>query len=196
MKVLVACEFSGVVRDAFIRKGHDAMSCDLLPSESDFGPHYQGDVRDILYDGWDMLIAHDPCTYQCNSGVRWLKKDKTRWNLLDESCDFTKELLSAPIKKIARENPIPHKYAIKRIGRRYDQIIQPWMFGHPESKATCLWLDGLDELEETDNVREKFLTLPKSEAQRIHYLPPSQDRAKLRSTTFPGIAEAMADQWG
>lgn len=195
MRVLIACEFSGRVRDAFTAKGHYAMSCDLLPTESD-GLHYQGNVLDVLYDGWDMLIAHDPCTYQCNSGVCWLHRDPDRWALLDNSCDFTKKLLDAPIKKIVRENPIPHKYAIARIGRKYDQIIQPWMFGHPESKATCLWLKGLPPLVETDNVYEQYKALPKSEAQKMHWLPPSKDRAKLRSTTYPGIASAFANQWG
>ena len=141
MRVLVACEFSGRVRDAFIKRGHDAWSCDLLPTDVP-GPHIQGDVLEVLENGWDMLIAHDPCTYQCNSGVCHLyNKDgtlsKKRWESLDESCEFTRKLLKAPIKRIARENPIPHKYAVQRIGKKYDQIIQPYQFGHPERKATC-----------------------------------------------------------
>jgi hypothetical protein len=195
MKVLIACEFSGIVRDAFRAKGHDAWSCDLLPTERE-GPHIQGDVLEILDDGWDLMIAHDPCTYQCNSGVCWLYKQQGRWALLDKSCEFTKKLLNAPIPKIARENPIPHKYALERIGRKYDQIIQPHQFGHPERKATCLWLENLPKLEPTKDVRAEMEALPKSTAQRIHYTSPSPDRWKLRSTTFQGIANAMAEQWG
>ncbi len=195
LRVLVACEFSGIVRNAFNKRGHDAVSCDLLPTESP-GPHIQGDVLEILDQGWDMMIAHDPCTYQCNSGVCWLHKDPNRWQLLDESCVFTNKLLSANIPKIARENPIPHKYAVTRLVKKYDQIIHPFMFGHPERKATCLTLIGLPKLKETNNVKAEMLLLPKSQAQRIHYLSPSKDRAKLRSITFPGIAEAFADQWG
>ena len=187
MKVLIACEFSGIVRDAFIAKGHDAVSCDLLPTERP-GPHIQGDVLEILDDGWDMMIAHDPCTYQCNSGVRWLHTNFSRWQLLEDSCEFTKKLLGAPIEKIARENPIPHKYALERIGCKYDQIIQPWQFGHPETKATCLWLQNLSKLEPTDIV--------KGREQRIWKMGPSKNRSKNRSRTFPGIANAMADQWG
>lgn len=197
MKVLVACEFSGIVRDAFIAKGHQAVSCDLLPTERP-GPHIQGDVLEILYGSrltrqmgiykWDMLIAHDPCTYQCNSGVRWLYERLSRWDLLDESCELTKKILNAPIEKIARENPIPHKYAVQRIGRKYDQIIQPWQFGHPETKATCLWLQNVDPLEPTNIVEGR--------EQRIWKMSPSKDRGKLRSETFPGIAKAMAEQWG
>jgi hypothetical protein len=195
MRVLVACEYSGRVRDAFIAKGHDAMSCDLLPTDVP-GPHYQGDVRDILNDGWDMMIAHPECTYLTNSGVCWLHKDESRWAKLDEGAEFFKTLLDAPIEKKCIENPIPHKYAVERIGRKYDQIVQPWMFGHPERKATCFWLRGLNPLVETNNVREEMLLLPKNRQQRLHYLPPSKDRWKIRSTTYQGIADAMAEQWG
>ena len=187
MRVLIACEFSGIVRDAFIARGHDAVSCDLLPTERP-GPHIQGNVLEVLYDGWDMLIAHDPCTYQCNSGVRWLHEDVDRWQLLDYSCTFTKKLLAAPIGKIARENPIPHKYAIQRIGRKYDQIIQPWQFGHGETKATCLWLKGLPKLVPTNVVDGR--------AGRVFREPPSPDRWKNRSRTLQGVADAMAEQWG
>lgn len=196
MKVLVACEYSGVVRDAFIRKGHNAISCDLLPSESDFGPHYKGDVFDIIDNGFDLMIAHPPCTYLTNSGVTWLHKDIKRWPLLFDGAEFFKRLLDANIPRIAIENPIMHKYARQLIGKDKSQLIQPWMFGHAESKATCLWLKGLPPLKETNNVKEEFLKLPKNQAQRLLYLPPSKDRWKIRSTTFQGIADAMAEQWG
>lgn len=200
MRVLIACEFSGVVRRAFRAKGHDAWSCDLIPSADNSPYHIQGNVLLILNQGWDMMIAHDPCTYQCNSGVCHLyNKDGSlnteRWRYLDKSCVFTRKLFDAPIKKIARENPIPHKYAVERIGRKYDQIVQPWMFGHPECKATCFWLFGLPKLKPTNNVKEQMLKLPRNLQQRLHYLSPSEDRAKIRSTTFQGIADAMAEQW-
>ena len=195
MKVLVACEYSGTVRDAFLRRGHDAVSCDLLPTDSP-GPHYQGSVTDILADGWDLMIAHPPCTYMTNSGVTWLHKDPARWALLDEAAKFFSELLNAPIPRIAIENPIMHKHAKERIGNiKQTQVIQPWMFGHTEQKATCLWLKGLQALTPTNNVKEEMLKLPARERQRLHYLPPSADRWKLRSTTYKGIAEAMATQW-
>ena len=196
MRVLVACEFSGAVRDAFLRGGHDAMSCDLLPTDSP-GPHYQGDVGDVLGAGWDLMIAHPPCTYLTNSGVTWLHRDSTRWAKLDEAARFFKMLLDAPIAAIAIENPIMHKYAKARIGNvKQSQVIQPWMFGHPESKATCLWLKNLPLLKQTNNVKEEMLKLPDSQRQRLHWLPPSADRWKLRSMTYPNIAQAMADQWG
>jgi len=194
MNVLVACEYSGVVREAFAKQGHTAISCDILPSEKP-GWHYQGDVLDILTYGWDLMIAHPPCTYLANSGVSWLHKKPGRWELLDEGAAFFKALLDAPIFRICIENPIPHKYAIERIGRKYDQLIQPYQFGHPETKATCLWLKNLKPLEETNNVKYMKELLPDSEWQRGHYLPPSKDRAKERARTFEGIAEAMAKQW-
>jgi len=186
MRVLVACEYSGIVRDAFINKGHDAMSCDLLPTESP-GPHYQGDVMDIINDGWDMLIGHPPCTYLCNSGVRWLHKREGRWGDMRKGTEFFKALLNADIPKICIENPIPHKYAVEIIGRKYNQIVQPWQFGHGETKATCLWLKNLESLQPTDIV--------KGRKQRLHRLPPSKERAKLRSLTYKGIAKAMSEQW-
>lgn len=196
MKVLVACEYSGRVRDAFIRRGHEAMSCDILPTDS-LGPHYQGDVKNILGDNWDLMVAHPPCTYMTNSGVTWLHKDPTRWAKLDDAAAFFKMLLDAPIEKIAVENPIMHKYAKERIGGvKQTQVIQPWMFGHTEQKATCLWLKNLPPLVPTNDVKAEMLQLPDNERQRLHYLPPSADRWKLRSTTYMGIAEAMADQWG
>lgn len=196
MKVLVACEFSQIVTKAFRDKGHDAYSCDLLSTEGNPKWHIQGDVLEILDDGWDMMIAHDPCTYQCNSGVCWLHTEEGRWRLLDKSCEFTKKLLNAEIEKICRENPIPHKYAIQRIGRKYDQIIHPYQFGHPERKATCLWLQNLSLLEPTNDVKAEMEKLPKSQAQRIHYMNPSKNRGHERSRFLVGPANAMAEQWG
>ena len=188
MKVLVACEYSGRVRDAFIRKGHDAMSCDLLDTDVP-GPHYIGNVLDIIDRDWDLMIAHPPCTYLANSGVRWLHSQEGRWQKMEESALFFKALWEADIPKICVENPIPHSYAVKAIGgMKYTQKIQPWQFGHGETKATCLWLKGLPPLVPTDIVDGR--------EQRILNLPPSKDRWKIRSTTFLGIAAAMADQWG
>jgi hypothetical protein len=205
MRVLVACEYSGIVRDAFIAKGHEAMSCDILPTDRpnwtydpltdirthhpERGQHYKGDVLDIIYDGWDLMIAHPPCTYLTNSGVRWLHTQPGRWDQLRLAGEFFNRLLDAPIPRICIENPIPHKYAIECMnGRKYTQIIQPWQFGHGETKATCLWLKGLPKLQPTDIVDGR--------EQRIWKLPPSEDRWKIRSTTYQGIADAMADQWG
>lgn len=196
MKVLISCEYSGRVRDAFTAMGHDAMSCDLLPSDTE-GKHYEGDVTDLLNDGWDMMIAHPPCTYLTNSGVSWLHKKPERWAKLDDGAAFFKTMLDAPIHKICVENPIMHKYAIKRIGNtKQTQLVQPWMFGHLEQKATCLWLKNLPMLKPTNDVKQQMLKLPDRERQRLHYLPPSADRWKLRSKTYQGIATAMADQWG
>lgn len=196
MKVLVACEYSGRVRDAFIDKGHDAISCDLLPSDAS-GPHYQGGVMDIINDGFDLMIAHPPCTYLANSGVQHLHRDAKRWPELFEGADFFKNLLDADIPKIAIENPIMHKYGRQLIGGvKQNQVVQPWWFGHTEQKATCLWLKGLPLLQKTNDVKIEMMKLPKKERQRLHYLPPSADRWKLRSATYQGLADAMAEQWG
>lgn len=181
LRVLVACEYSGAVRDAFIARGHDAMSCDLLPSEVP-GPHYQGDVRDVLDDGWDLMIAHPPCTHLAVSGARWFK-DKQQEQA--EALAFVRLLLSAPIPRIALENPV--SVISSRIARPA-QTIQPWQFGHGECKATCLWLINLPPLVPTNIVEGR--------EQRIHRLPPGPDRWRERSRTFQGIADAMADQWG
>lgn len=189
MKVLVACEFSGIVRNAFIAKGHDAVSCDLLPTERP-GQHYQCDIFDVLYKyTWDLLVAHPPCTRLCNSGVMWLER-RNLWEDMRKGAKFFERLMcsEAVIPRVCIENPIPHKYAVAAIGRKYTQIIQPWQFGHGETKATCLWLSGLPKLSPTNIVEGR--------EQRLHRLPPSKDRAKLRATTFQGIANAMADQWG
>lgn len=196
MRILVACEYSGRVREAFRKLGHDAWSCDLLPSDDNSPYHIQGDVLEQLDKGWDLMIAHPPCTYLANSGVSWLYKQEGRWENMKEGAEFFKLLLDAPIPKIAVENPIMHKYAVEIIGRRQDQSIQPYEFGHLERKATCLWLKGLPKLQSTNNVKEEMLKLPKNIQQRLHYLPPSKDRWKLRSTTYQGIADAMASQWG
>jgi hypothetical protein len=181
MRVLVACEYSGRVRDAFRALGHDAMSCDLLPTEVQ-GPHYEGDVFDIIDDGWDLMIAHPPCTHLAVSGARWFK-DKVAEQA--EALAFVRRLLDAPIPMIALENPI--SIISSRI-RRPDQIIQPWQFGHGETKATCLWLKGLRLLEPTNVVDGR--------EARVHKMPPSPDRWKERSRTYEGIAAAMAAQWG
>jgi len=195
-KVLIACEFSGVVRNAFRKRGFDAWSCDLLPAEDGSKHHIQDNVLNILEDGWDLMIAHPPCTYLANSGVRWLWQDsrymtaETRWEKLYESAKFFKQLLHAPIPHIAIENPIPHKYALQIIGVKYTQIIQPYQFGEPYSKATCLWLKNLPKLKPTK-------IIPKNQVkQQVWKEPPSPERWKNRSRTYKGIAEAMAEQWG
>ena len=183
MRVLVACEYSGRVRDAFTALGHDAMSCDLLPTDA-FGKHYQGDVFDIINDGWDLMIAHPPCTHLAVSGARHFAA-KQASGIQQEALAFVQRLLNAPIAKIALENPI--SIISSRI-RKPDQIIQPWQFGHGETKATCLWLKGLPLLKPTNIVEGR--------EAKVHKMPPSPDRWKLRSTTYQGIANAMAQQWG
>lgn len=196
MRVLVACEYSGTVREAFAARGHDAWSCDIIPTDRP-GNHYQGDVTDILGDGWDLLIGHPPCTYMTNSGVVWLHRDPSRWQKLDDAAAFFLALWNAPIPRIALENPVMHKYAKERIGGLVQaQTVQPWMFGHTEQKATCLWLKGLPLLMPTKDVKAEMMRLPANQRQRLHYLPPSEDRWKLRSKTYQGLADAMADQWG
>lgn len=195
MRVLVGCEFSGKVRDAFIKSGHDAISCDLRPTESK-GPHYQGDLFDIIEDGFDLGIFHPECTYLANSGVRHLHSDLTRWEKMVDAARFFRDIYNSSIPHIAIENPIMHKYGKAIIGRGQNQVIQPWMFGHPEKKATCLWLKNLPNLQPTKDVREQMQALPKSAQNRIHYMSPSKDRQKLRSITYDGIAQAFADQWG
>ena len=182
MRVLVACEYSGTVRDAFIARGHDAWSCDLLPTERP-GPHYQEDVREIIADmQWDLMIAHPPCTHLAVSGARWWKDKLFEQG---EALDFVRFLMDAPIPRIAIENPISK---ISTAIRKPDQIVQPWQFGHGETKATCLWLKGLSKLVPTDIVDGR--------EARIHKMPPSADRWKERSRTYQGIADAMAAQWG
>ena len=186
MRILVACEFSGVVRDAFIARGHDAISCDLEPSERP-GPHYQGDVRDILGDGWDILIAHPPCTHLAVSGARWFAHKQQEQQ---DALAFVRLLLDAPILRIALENPVS---IISTSIRKPEQIIQPWQFGHNETKTTCLWLKNLLPLRSTLVMMDRRHNLTPSGQNK---LGPSPDRWKLRSRTYAGIAEAMAAQWG
>lgn len=181
VRVLVACEFSGVVRDAFADRGHFVTSCDLLPSESP-GRHKIGDVRGILGNKWDLMVAFPPCTHLAVSGARWFK-DKQKEQ--GEALDFVRALLDAPIPRIALENPIS---VISSRIRKPDQIVQPWMFGHGETKATCLWLKNLPKLVPTNVVEGR--------TARVHRMPPGPDRWKERSRTLPGLAKAMADQWG
>jgi site-specific DNA-cytosine methylase len=182
LRVLVACEYSATVRDAFRSRGFDAWSCDLLPTEGDPRWHIQGDVLPLLGNGWDLLIAHPPCTHLAVSGARWFK-DK----LLEqaEALEFVRKLLDAPIPHIALENPV--SIISSRI-RKPDQVIQPWQYGHGETKATCLWLKNLPKLKPTQIVEGR--------EARVHKMPPGPDRWKERSRTYAGIAEAFADQWG
>lgn len=196
MRVLVACEFSGVVRDAFRRKGHAAWSCDLHDVEPEgeyLQYHLLGDCLDYMHEGWDMLIAHPPCTYLANSGVRWLyhhdgAKNAWRWYEMACAARFFRAMLQAPVQRICVENPIMHGHAKDAVGCEQTQIIQPWQFGHGETKATCLWLKGLPPLVPTDIVEGR--------TARIHRTPDRKSRSKDRSRTLPGIAEAMAQQWG
>lgn len=182
-KILIACEFSGIVRDAFRTLGYDALSCDLLPSERE-GPHYQGDVRDLLQQKWDLLIAHPPCTYLAVSGARWMHEPE-RKRRQQEALDFVCLLLDSDCPHIAVENPVG---VISTHVRKPDQYIQPWQFGHGEVKKTGLWLKGLPKLQPTNIVEGR--------TPRVHHASPSPDRWKERSRTYTGIAEAMASQWG
>jgi len=182
MKILIACEYSGVVREAFRKKGHDVWSCDLLPSDDNSEFHIQNNVLEIINEGWDMMIAHPPCTHLAVSGARWFKEKEKEQK---EALEFVRMLLDAPINKIALENPI--SIISSRI-HKPDQIIQPWMFGHGETKATCLWLKNLPKLVPTNMVSGR--------EHRIHNMPPSKNRWKERSRTFQGVADAMAEQWG
>ena len=195
--MLVACEFSGTVRRAFAARGHDAWSCDLLPAEDRSNKHIVGDARDYLGDGWDLLIVcHPPCTRLCNSGVRWLSTPppgKTReqmWQELDEAADLFSAFWNAPVERIAVENPVMHRHAKARIRgyQPFAQSFQPWQFGHPEVKRTCLWLKNLPPLVPTNIVEGR--------EARVHLMPPGPDRWRERSRFFTGVAEAMADQWG
>jgi hypothetical protein len=197
VKILVACEFSGIVRDAFKRRGHDAWSCDLLPTESP-GNHWQGSVFDCVKDWprFDLMIAHPPCTYLANSGAKHLYHgmakengpNHDRFDKMLEGAHFFWRLMQTPIERICIENPIMHGYAKTYVGRQQDQVIQPWQFGHGEIKATCLWLKGLPKLKPTNIVAGR--------EARVHKEPPSDDRWMERSRTLPGIAAAMAEQWG
>lgn len=191
MKILIACEYSGTVRDAFIKLGHDAISCDLLPTDT-HGPHYQGDVFDIIDDGFDLMIAHPPCTDLAVSGAAHFAK-KREDGRQQKSIDFFMKLANCNIPKYAIENPV---CIMSSVWRKPNQIVQPWMFGHLEQKATCLWTKGLPLLKATNDVKNEMMLLPVNKRQRLHYLPPSADRWKIRSKTYQGIADAMAEQWG
>jgi hypothetical protein len=196
MKVLVACEHSGTVRDAFIAKGHKAVSCDLLPTDKP-GPHYQGDVQDIIKDGWDLMIAHPPCTYLSVSGMHWTSRGLRDPQLTEDALSFVRLLLGAPIKRIALENPVS---VISSRIRKPDQIINPWQFGHDASKKTCLWLKELPLLKPTQIVEPRMVNGKARWGNQTNSgqnrLGPSEDRWKIRSETYVGIANAMAEQWG
>lgn len=197
MRVLVACEFSGTVRNAFSARGHDAWSCDLLPSEDGSNRHIVGDARAILADGWDLLmVAHPPCTRLCNSGVRWLTKPPPgrtldeMWRELDDAAELFSAFWNAPIDRVCIENPVMHRHAKERIRnfQPHRQSVQPWQFGHGETKRTCFWLRNLPPLQPTNIVEGR--------EQRVFRMPPGENRWRERSRFFPGIAAAMAEQWG
>jgi len=190
MRVLVACEYSGVVRDAFAARGHDAWSCDILDSESE-GQHIRGDALEVLHKGWDLMIAHPPCTHLSVSGARWFTEGKKPMFLRENALDFVKKLMAAPIDRICIENPVS---VISSHIREADQTINPYQFGHTEYKRTCLWLKNLPLLKETDNVLEETKELPDKIANRIWWL--GSGKGKERSKFYTGIASAMADQWG
>lgn len=194
MRVLIACEYSGTVRDAFLRAGHYALSCDLLPCESTAsGDHYQGDVRDILDHDWDLMIAHPPCTYLSVSGMHWTTRGLRDPQLTEDALDFVRLLMNAPIPRIAIENPVS---VISTRIRKPDQIIQPWWFGHDASKRTCLWLQNLPLLQPTSMLPgDKKTRRANQTPSGQNRLGPSADRWKIRSVTYPGIAAAMAEQW-
>jgi site-specific DNA-cytosine methylase len=192
LKVLVACEYSGTVRDAFLARGHEAMSCDLLPTDAP-GPHYQGDVFDIINDGWDLMIAHPPCTYLSVSGMHWTTRGLRDPQLTEDALEFVRRLMAAPVERIAIENPVS---VISSRIRKPDQIVQPWWFGHDASKKTCLWFKNLPPLKPTDMLPGDAKTRRGNQtASGQNKLPPSKDRWKIRSATYEGIADAMAAQW-
>jgi len=195
MKVLVACEFSGVVRDAFIRRGHEALSCDLLPTERP-GPHYQGDVRDLLAETWDLMIAHPPCQYLAVSGIHWNNRGRG-WEYTWQALEFVRLLMEAPIARIAVENSVS---IISSHIRKPDQTIQPYDFGHDASKRTCLWMKNLPLLQPTKYFPPRIIDGRKRWGNQTdsgqNKLPPSEKRWKLRAEFYTGVANAMAEQWG
>lgn len=196
MNVLVACEYSAVVREAFRTRGHEAWSCDLLPTDGAPAWHFQADALEVARSyQWDLIIAHPPCTRLTKAGVRWLH-ERNLWDDMREAALFFKKLLELPAPRVAVENPVMHRYATEIIGRKQDQVVQPWMFGHTESKGTGLWLRGLPLLQPTKDVKAETMALPAKERDRIHWAAPGPDRWKLRSRTYQGIADAMAEQWG
>ena len=201
MKVLVACEYSGAVRDEFLKQGHDAYSCDILPCESTYNTdtdrHYQGDVLDLIHDGWDLMIAHPPCTHLAVSGARWFTEGRKPWSLQEEALEFVQTLMDAPIDKICIENPVS---VISTKIRKPEQIIQPYHFGHTTQKTTCLWLKNLPLLKHTKVVEPEMVTMKNGKKMnKFHYDTfklPKKQRSHVRSKTFEGIAVAMANQWG
>lgn len=194
-RLLVACEYSGRVREAFRKKGWDAWSCDLLPSEDDSPYHIQGDVLSLLDKGWDMMIAHPPCTRLANSGVRWLH-ERGLWKELDEACEFYKAFRNAPIPRKCIENPIMHKYAKERLGDVRRQVVQPWQFGEPFFKATGFELHSLPDLAPSNILTRPAKGSPEHKMwSACHMASPGPDRWKERSRTYQGIADAMAEQW-
>jgi hypothetical protein len=209
-RILVACEYSGIVRDAFKERGWDAWSCDLLDSERHGGQHYVGDVRDMLEQEWDLMVAHPPCTFLSNSGAGHMyigksreekerlgyKIDQERWANMEEGAAFFNLLWNADVPHIAVENPIMHGWGVERVGGRASQFVQPYEFGHLESKKTGFRLKHLPALTPSNNLVEAFKAMPKSETHKVHRMSPGPDRWKERSRTFPGIARAMAAQWG
>ena len=196
MRVLVACEYSGTVRDAFIKQGHDAMSCDLLPTDND-GPHHQGDVYDMLKQDWDLIIAHPPCTALTVAGNSTYGEGQPKYAERLASVEWTVGLwkaMTSASPRVCMENPVG---VLRRLGGMHaPQFVQPYQFGHMEQKKTGLFLHCLPKLQETSNVYNEMMKLPKNLRERLHYLPPSPDRWKIRSTTYQGIADAMAEQWG
>ena len=200
MKILIACEFTQIITNEFRERGHDAYSCDIIPTEGNPDFHIQDNVLRHLNENWDMMIAHPPCTFLCNSGVHWLSKDPDRWDKLQLAAEFFNRLAEAPISKICIENPIPHKYAKQKLKSKYRQIIQPYQYGHGEQKATCLWLKNLPMLHHTSNTYDwdnlQYKNIITERKQRIANISPGPNRSKERSRTYTGIAKAMALQWG
>jgi len=201
MRVLIACESSGTVRQAFRDRGHDAWSCDLLPADDASPYHVTGDAAEVLADRWDLLIAHPPCTYLTNAGACWLYDEdggvnEERWELMRQGAAFFRLFWECKVPHVCIENPVMHGHASRLIGADFAQSVQPWQFGHRECKRTCFWLRGLPLLQPTSDLQAETMALPYAERCRLHCLPPGPDRWKIRSKTFEGIAAAMADQWG
>lgn len=199
MKILIACETSGEVREAFRRRGHEAYSCDLLPSDDNSKFHYQGDIIEVIKntENWDLMIAHPPCTYLSVSGMHWTTRGIRDPKLTEDALAFAKMLMEASVHRICIENPVS---VISTRIRKPDQIIQPWQFGHDASKKTCLWLKNLPILRPTKYIAPRIVNGKQRWSNQTdsgqNNLPPSKDRWKIRSKTYTGIAEAMAEQWG
>jgi len=201
MNAIVGCEYSAIMRDALTARGWNAASCDLLPSEADHGVHHQMDlfahIESLPPFFYDLAIIHPPCTFLAHSGVQWLHSEPGRWEKMIQAARFFRRCwdLRSRVRRLMLENPVPHGYAIKEIGVRYHQKIQPWMFGHPEQKGTCLWLHNLPRLRPTNNVRAEMMRLDPKVRNRMHMMPDTKDRWKERSRTYTGIAAAIADQF-